>query len=82
VNIHPEQATYQIGEGVYEALHGDLSACQLSLPDHFTVKVQYKEHVEAYKSGFYPGAQLLDPYTVQFECQDYFDVLRFFLFVS
>jgi len=80
VNIHPELAVSRIRSGMEKAVRGNLTGCLLPLPDHFKVEIVYKEHIYAYQLGFYPGAKQIDPITVQFECQDYFEVLRFFLF--
>jgi D-amino peptidase len=50
------------------------------MPDRFAVEVAYKEHAMAYRKSFYPGARSTGPHTVQFEADDYFEVLRFFSF--
>ena len=39
-----------------------------------------KDHAMAYRKSFYPGVRLAGPHTVQFEADDYFEVLRFFSF--
>ncbi|MCR4405903.1 MAG: M55 family metallopeptidase [Anaerolineae bacterium] len=80
VSIHPELAVKRTREGVQKALQGDLSRCRIPLPDHFRVEIRYKEHMEAYRCAFFPGASLKEPYTVQFESADYFEVLGLFLF--
>jgi D-amino peptidase len=67
---------------VRQALEGDLARCQVPLPDHFVVQVRYKAHARAYRAGFYPGASLQEPFVVGFEADDYFDVLRFLMFVT
>ena len=81
VNLHPEVATARIREGVAQALKGDLSRCQMPLPDHFRVEVRYKDASPAYRNGFYPGARQTDATTVVFEEDSYFEVMRFLLFV-
>jgi D-amino peptidase len=80
VSIHPHLAIKRTREGVEKALQGDVSRCQIPLPDHFSIELRYKDHAKAYQSAFFPGANLKEPYTVQFESDDYFEVLRFFLF--
>ena len=80
VNIHPNVATARIREGAARALSGDLSQLQNPLPPHFTIELGYHDHTKAYPLGFYPGATLVDPYTVRFEADSYFDILRFMLF--
>lgn len=80
INIHSDLATSRIRSGMEKAIRGDMTSCLLPLPEHFKVEIVFKEHVNAYQIGFYPGAKQIDPITVQFESQDYFEVLRFFLF--
>jgi D-amino peptidase len=50
------------------------------MPDHFSVELRYRNHANAYRAGFYPGVRAIDSHTVGFEADDYFEVLRFFLF--
>jgi D-amino peptidase len=82
INIHPALATARIKAGMSKALQGDLSKCQVTLPGHFAVDIQYKHHAKAYNYSFYPGTSLKDPLTIHYECKDYFDILRFMLFVA
>lgn len=82
ISIHPELATKRIRDGMTKALQGELANCQVSLPAHFALEIQFKEHMKARLYSFYPGAVLKNPVTVHFEHQDYFEVLRFLLFAS
>jgi D-amino peptidase len=81
VSIHPHLAVAKIRQLVQTALRGDVSRCRLAMPEHFTVKISYKDHAMARKSSFFPGAELMEPHTVRFESDDYFEVLRLFAFV-
>lgn len=81
-NIHPELATARIKEGMAKAIKSDLSKCRVTLPDHFSLDIQYKDHAKAYRNSFYPGASLKDPLIVHYESVDYLDVLRLLLFVG
>ncbi len=80
VNLHPELATTRIRAGVAQALTGEMAQYQLSLPAHFSLEVRYRTHTKAYQYGFFPGAKQKDTFTVQFDTENYFDVLRFLLF--
>jgi D-amino peptidase len=80
VSIHPHLAVEQIRGGVEAALKGDLSRCRVTLPDRFAVELRHRNHADAYRVSFFPGANLKEPHTVQFEADDYFEVLRFFSF--
>ena len=80
VNIHPELATKLIEDGVAKAVAGDVRACLVGLPTHFTTDILYRKHEWAYAFSFYPGATLTDPFTVRFETDDFFEVLRLLAF--
>lgn len=80
VSIHPHLAVQRTRDGVEKALKDDVSQCLIPLPSYFSVEVKYKDHARAYRASFFPGATLAEPYTVLFESDDYFEVLRFFLF--
>jgi D-amino peptidase len=79
-SIHPQLALELIRTGVGTALQGDLSKCRVPMPGHFAVELGYRNHADAYHAGFYPGASQTGAHTVQFETDDYFEVLRFFSF--
>jgi D-amino peptidase len=81
LSIHPHLAVRRIREGVQTALAGDLSRCLVKLPDHFVVEIRYRQHFKAYGNSFFPGACLVDPYTIHFEASDYMEVLKLFAFV-
>lgn len=80
VSIHPEVAVDQIRAGVEAALRADVSRCHVPLPETFALEVTYRRHADAYRAGFFPGAQQTGPHVVGFEADDYFDVLRFLQF--
>lgn len=81
LSIHPAVAQRLIKEGVGKALRGDLSKCLIQLPDKFEAVVRFREHFKAYRASFYPGAKADGMKQVVFTADDYFDVLRFFMFV-
>ena len=80
ISIHPHLAVEQIRLGVETALKGDVSKCRLQMPDHFSVELRYRKHASAYHASFFPGVTLKEPHTVQFEADDYFEVLRLLSF--
>ena len=81
VNLHPDLAIERIRDGMAQALKGDLKQCLLVLPENFRVEIRFKDHSKAKRAGFYPGVITVDPFTVGYETDDYFDVLRFFMFM-
>ena len=80
VSLHPRAAQKAIREGLVRALRGDISRCLLKLPERFEVSVRFHEHSRAYHASFYPGAKADGMKTVTFGADDYFDILRFFMF--
>jgi D-amino peptidase len=79
ISIHPELAAERIRAGVAQGLLQRANA-QVPLPEHFEVEVEYRHAFRAYHIGFYPGASQVDPVTVKFQHDDYFEILRFLLF--
>lgn len=80
VNIHPDLALERIRTGVAQALQGDPARCKIQLPQHLLLEMRYRKHTRAYQMGFFPGARQSDTFTVQYETDDYFELLRFFMF--
>jgi D-amino peptidase len=82
ISIHPELAIEQIKNSIEQVLKGDYKDCFVKLPDKFKVEVGYLNHKYAYAASFYPGAKLIDPMSIVFEADNYFDVLRMFMFLT
>ena len=80
IAIHPELAVKRIRETAEKAMELKKEDCMFPMPKHFTVEVNYKEHQNARRNSFYPGATQKDAKTVVFEADDYMDVLCFFQF--
>lgn len=80
VSIHPNRAVKQIRKGVEQAMKGDVTRCRLALPDHFAVEIRFKRHTGAYRASFYPGARLAEPHAIQYETDDFLEVLKLLLF--
>ena len=80
ISIHPHLALEKIRQGAQKALEDDAASC-IEMPDRFSVEIRYKDHAKAYQSSFYPGASLKEPHTIQYETDDYFEVLRLLSFV-
>jgi len=82
ISIHPNLAVKTIKETAKRAMSGDLSKCLLTLPEKFEIEILYKDNRQAYKTSFYPGARLEGTHTIKYDCDDYFDFLRFFIFMK
>lgn len=81
-SLHPEEAVEQIRSGVTRALESDLALCQVPLPEHFRLEIRYRQHANALRASFYPGAEKLDDHTVVYENDSFFEILRYMLFAT
>lgn len=81
LSIHPGLAVKKIKESVSEALKDNPFKCMIGLPEKFKVEVKFKEHYLAYKGSFYPGAKQTGDKLVEYESENYMEVLKFFFFV-
>ncbi|UCF62217.1 MAG: M55 family metallopeptidase, partial [Anaerolineaceae bacterium] len=80
-SIHPNLAVDRIREGAQKALEGDLSKCTIDLPKHFSTTITFRDHAKAYRLSFFPGATLVEPHTIEFKADDYFEILRLLAFL-
>lgn len=81
LSLHPHEAVRRIRDTVREAVTRRKEDCLFPLPDRFKVSVTYKEHAKAYANKFYPGVVQTDAYTLSFEQNDYYEVLRTLHFI-
>lgn len=82
MSMHPLTAAQNIRAGVEEALRDNLALCSIALPEQFHLELRYKQHQDAYRYAYYPGAVRTNAQTVTFETDDYFEILRMLLFVT
>ena len=80
ISINPNLALKRIREGVKRAAQADPAGSLFPMPEHFELKVRYRDHSRAYGAAFYPGARKYDAYTVVYEADDWMDVLTFMHF--
>ena len=55
--------------------------CMFPTSDKYHLEINFKEHFKAYEGGFYPGAKQTGSRTIEFECTDWLDAMRFLHFV-
>ncbi|MBE5782319.1 MAG: amino acid amidase [Clostridiales bacterium] len=75
ISIHPNKALRLIREAAKRAMEKPAADCMFPLPNHFKVEICFKDHFKA-KGASYPGVKQTGPATVEFEADDYMDVLR------
>lgn len=82
VSINPSLAIKKIEKEVEEALKdGDLEKYKIKLPESFDIEIEFKEHYRAYKASFYPGVKLIDPKTITYSTNNFYDYLVMSLFI-
>lgn len=78
---HPNVTHKEIKEGAQKAILNCTKENILKMPEHFDVKIQYKDHNNAYRASFFPGVKLINSDTIQFESDNYYDVLVVFKYL-
>jgi len=76
INYSIKDTLTSIKELSEKALKQDLSNAVLKLPAEFNVEVCYNQHIRAENVSWFPGVVKKDSYTVTFNANDYFEVLR------
>jgi D-amino peptidase len=82
ISIHPALSVRLIREGVAAGLARAEEARRFVLPARFEVEIRHQHHGRSFKTGFYPGMRRVDDTTLVFEADDFYEVLRMFLFVG
>ena len=78
--MHPQAAVEDIRAGAQEAV-ARADACRVPMPAYFATTIRYREHKDAYRRSFYPGAALEDDKTISFGTDNWYEMLRFYHFV-
>lgn len=81
ISLGWQEALAVIRQGTEKAMAMDHSRCLLPLPKEFYCEICFRDHVLAHRASFYKGVKLLDPHTVAWETDDYYDVLRTYFFI-
>ena len=76
ISIHPELAVQRIRETVEKAVKKDAADCMYPMPEHFHVEINFVKHHQATSASWYPGCRQIDAKTVEFDADDYMDVLK------
>jgi D-amino peptidase len=77
---HPEITQERIRESAAEALKRR-DRVSLTLPASFETETCFRSHLSAVKASWYPGSRVVNADTIGFDTNDYFEFLRFFMFV-
>jgi D-amino peptidase len=74
ISIHPARSLEQIREGAARAIQGRQAPA--AMPGPYRLDVRFREHMDAYRFSFYPGAVAVTDDTTRFETDTWFEVLR------
>lgn len=82
ISITPQKSIKLIRQLVREALELDISKCKISLPKLFNMEIGYKSHVKAYGLSFYPGAKLKNSTVIQYNTENFYEIMRAIHFLT
>lgn len=80
--IHPDEAVALIEKEVARALSQPREACLFPQAESYTMELRFKDHSQARRAAFYPGASLVNDTTISYTHKDFYDVMRMLMFCS
>ena len=78
ISIQPEESRNMIQKKVADTLKGDTRSCIWKHPGSFVLRIRYIKQQSAYRASQYNGATLIDAKTVQFDTDNYDEIMRFY----
>ena len=75
-SIHPDLAVSRIETAAAKALEADPKRLMPDIPDKFNVSINYRDQQLAYRAASYPGVTRVDPKTVEFSTNNWYEVIR------
>ncbi len=81
INMHPLEAVETIRAVSETAVRHAHQISPGLVPERTHLRLVYKDQKVAYRCAQYPGAALVDPYTVEFQSHDYHEILRALVFL-
>ncbi|MBQ9306994.1 MAG: M55 family metallopeptidase [Clostridia bacterium] len=73
--LAPVKVHRLIRETSEKALRQDLAGARISLPEHFELRISYREQKHAVRNSFFPGCRLEENNTISFATDDYMALL-------
>jgi D-amino peptidase len=80
ISVNPTKSCQLIKSGVKIALNKNLIGNDFDFPDKFKIEIDYKHSKMAYGAAFYPGCERTGEKTIQFQTENYFDILKMIKF--
>jgi D-amino peptidase len=82
IDAHPSLVLRLIREGVAAGIARRDLARGFALPPRFEARIEYQHHGRPFKTAFYPGMRRLGERELAFDTDDFYEVLRMFLFAG
>lgn len=82
ISEHPKRAARRIREAAERAMSLNPAKLHFPQPAHYRLEVRYRDHTQAERNSYFPGAIKGDAHTVAFASDDYYEILRFILFCA
>ncbi|MBF4692329.1 M55 family metallopeptidase [Fusibacter ferrireducens] len=82
INMSPRKAVHLIQSEVEKVLKSDYKGSIPDMPSEFQLDITFKMAVDAVKMSHFPGAKLKSDFTVNFTTNDFYELMRFFLFAA
>ena len=80
LNMNPKYACESIKIGVKKGLE-KIDACKLDTLKNSTLEIRFREHKDAYKAKYYPGASVVDDLSVRYEVKDIIELVTTMMFI-
>ncbi len=78
---HPNVVNRELREAASRAM-AQRDRCSMKMPEHFSMEIYFLEHKQAKRAAWYPGVERLSANVVRFETDDYFELLRAYMFIQ
>lgn len=80
---HPDIIKGKLFAAAKEAVAGIAAMkAKIKLPDAFRTEINFKSHGKALRAAYYPGAKQAGAHTVTFDTDDFYEFLRYYMFVE
>lgn len=84
LSLHPEEAcraiSYATAKAIDKLKEYGKKAFFISIPNHITTEIHYRNHKDAYRATFYPGAVRVSSDKTIFNTNDIIEALKFIMF--
>lgn len=78
---HPNVVNREMRQAAKEALE-NRGKCSMEMPKRFKMELYFLEHKKAKKASYYQGVTRISDNIITFETEDYFELLRAYMFIA